>query len=166
MARSRYATLIQASDGNFYGTASLGGTDSLGTIFQVTPAGVFTTVYNFPTRQTAPSLTAHSPRGTLVQSSRRQLIWHDHGRRRKGGFGTIFRLNIVPQCTLLNISTRLEVQTGDNVLIGGFIITGVQAKKVIVRGIGPSLGAAGVSGALADTVAGVARTQRHRYYQR
>ena len=43
----------------------------------------------------------------------------------------------------LNISTRLSVQTGDNVLIGGFIITGTQPKKVIVRAIGPSLPLAG-----------------------
>ena len=40
---------------------------------------------------------------------------------------------------LSNISTRAFVQTGDNVLIGGFIITGTQQKKVIVRAIGPSL---------------------------
>jgi len=40
---------------------------------------------------------------------------------------------------LLNISTRLRVQTGDNVLIGGFIISGTDPKKVMVRGIGPSL---------------------------
>ena len=41
--------------------------------------------------------------------------------------------------TLANISTRLRVETGDNVLIGGFIITGTQGKKVIIRAIGPSL---------------------------
>jgi hypothetical protein len=40
---------------------------------------------------------------------------------------------------LLNISSRLKVQTGDTVLIGGFIITGNASKKVAVRGIGPSL---------------------------
>jgi hypothetical protein len=39
----------------------------------------------------------------------------------------------------LNISTRLKVQTEDNALIAGFIITGNAAKKVIVCGIGPSL---------------------------
>jgi hypothetical protein len=44
-----------------------------------------------------------------------------------------------PVTTLANISTRLRVETGDNVLIGGFIITGTQPKKVIVRGIGTSL---------------------------
>src|ERR1041385_6241029 len=44
-----------------------------------------------------------------------------------------------PSTSLGNISTRLSVQTGDNVLIAGFIVTGTQPKKVIVRGIGPSL---------------------------
>jgi hypothetical protein len=51
---------------------------------------------------------------------------------------------------LLNISTRLHVQTDDNVAIGGFIITGNASKKVIVRGIGPSL--TGLSPLLADPV--------------
>src|SRR5262245_25053708 len=37
--------------------------------------------------------------------------------------------------TLANISTRLQVQTGDNVLIGGFIVSGTQAKKVLVSAI-------------------------------
>jgi hypothetical protein len=50
---------------------------------------------------------------------------------------------------LLNIATRLPVQTGDNVLIGGFIITGTQPKKVLIMGIGPSL-AQFFSGSLSD----------------
>jgi hypothetical protein len=50
---------------------------------------------------------------------------------------------------LANISTRLRVETGDNVLIGGFIVTGTQPKKVIVRAIGPSLP---FVGALADPI--------------
>jgi hypothetical protein len=41
--------------------------------------------------------------------------------------------------TLGNISTRVLVGVGDNALIGGFIITGNQAKKVILRALGPSL---------------------------
>lgn len=49
--------------------------------------------------------------------------------------------------TLANISTRLQVRTGDNAMIGGFIITGTQQKTVLVRGIGPSLP---LTGALAD----------------
>jgi uncharacterized protein YkwD len=47
---------------------------------------------------------------------------------------------------LANISTRLKVETGDNVLIGGFIVTGTQSKKVIVRAIGPSLNLEGKLG--------------------
>jgi sugar lactone lactonase YvrE len=50
----------------------------------------------------------------------------------------------------LNISTRLRVLTGDNALIGGFIITGTETKTVLVRGIGPSLSNFGVPGALED----------------
>jgi uncharacterized delta-60 repeat protein len=56
---------------------------------------------------------------------------------------------IIRPSTLGNISTRLRVQTGDNAMIGGFIITGTQRKTVIVRGIGPSLP---IPGALADPV--------------
>ncbi len=55
----------------------------------------------------------------------------------------------------LNISTRVDAQTGDEVLIGGFIITGgTTPKKVIIRAIGPSLGNANppVAGAMADPV--------------
>ena len=40
---------------------------------------------------------------------------------------------------LLNISTRLRVQDGDRALIGGFIVTGADPKRVLLRGIGPSL---------------------------
>ncbi len=49
-----------------------------------------------------------------------------------------------------NISTRGMVGTGQNVLIAGFIISGNQPKKVIVRALGPTLSTLGVSGALAD----------------
>jgi hypothetical protein len=53
------------------------------------------------------------------------------------------------ESTLRNISTRVRVETGDNAMIGGFIISGTQPKTVIVRGIGPSLP---IPGALADPV--------------
>jgi hypothetical protein len=56
------------------------------------------------------------------------------------------------QSQVLQISTRGQVETGDNVMIGGFIIQNSTTKKIIVRAIGPSLGSFGVSGALADPV--------------
>lgn len=51
---------------------------------------------------------------------------------------------------LANISTRLNVGTGSNVMIGGFIVTGSEQKKVLLRALGPSLGSAGISGAMQD----------------
>jgi autotransporter-associated beta strand protein len=54
-----------------------------------------------------------------------------------------------PSTILGNISTRLRVETDDNVLIGGFIVSGTQPKRVIVRAIGPSLP---VTGALANPI--------------
>jgi arylsulfate sulfotransferase len=52
----------------------------------------------------------------------------------------------------LNLSTRGTVSSGDSVLINGFIITGTQPKSVVVRALGPSLSAYGVSGFLTDPV--------------
>ena len=60
---------------------------------------------------------------------------------------------IPPAAQLLNISTRAKVSTGNDVAIGGFIIYGAfgnEPKKVVVRGIGPSLAQLGVSGVLED----------------
>jgi glucose/arabinose dehydrogenase len=62
----------------------------------------------------------------------------------------VFRVEATPS-QAMNISTRARVEAGDNVLIGGFIVTGSVAKKVIVRAIGPSLSQHGVTDVLADT---------------
>jgi len=56
------------------------------------------------------------------------------------------------QSSVRNISTRGDVGLADNVMIGGFIIGCTLPTRVIVRAIGPSLTAAGVTGALADPV--------------
>jgi hypothetical protein len=55
-----------------------------------------------------------------------------------------------PTTKAINLSTRMRVQTGDNVGIGGFIITGSTPKHLLIRGIGPSLAASGITDALAD----------------
>jgi Putative Ig domain len=54
--------------------------------------------------------------------------------------------------TLANISTRLMIQTGNKVGIGGFIITGPDPKKVLIRGLGPTLTTFHVKNALQDPV--------------
>ena len=51
---------------------------------------------------------------------------------------------------LANISTRAQVGSGDNVLIGGFIIQGSASKRILVCAIGPSLIPFGVTNALMD----------------
>jgi len=61
-------------------------------------------------------------------------------------------LDTSSEAHLANISTRGNVQTGDNVMIGGFINQGAVPIKVLLRGIGPSLTSEGVSGALANPV--------------
>ena len=63
------------------------------------------------------------------------------------GPGTV---SIGPVSTLGNISTRAFVQTGDNVMIGGFIVQGTEPKTVIIRAIGPELIQYGVPNVLAN----------------
>ena len=62
------------------------------------------------------------------------------------------KANPSPPSRLINISGRLQVQTADNVVIAGFIVTGSGPKKVIMRGLGPSLAEAGISGVLPDPI--------------
>ena len=67
-------------------------------------------------------------------------------------FSKGFDVYVTPPAQALNLSTRLRVQAGDNVGIGGFIITGNAPKRVLLRGIGASLTGFGVPDALADPV--------------
>jgi hypothetical protein len=57
-----------------------------------------------------------------------------------------------PAAQAINLSTRMRVQTGDNVGIGGFIITGSAPKHVLLRAIGPTLSHFGIIDVLADPV--------------
>ncbi|MDQ3116154.1 MAG: peptidylprolyl isomerase [Verrucomicrobiota bacterium] len=66
------------------------------------------------------------------------------------GLVEVYDLDSGPGASVLNISTRSDVQTGDNVLIGGLIVTGAGSQQVLVRAIGPSLGSAGVANPLSD----------------
>jgi hypothetical protein len=65
--------------------------------------------------------------------------------------GITVTVNTVPEIPL-NISTRMNVGTDPNQLIGGFIVTGTEPKKVIILATGPSLAAFGLQGVLADPV--------------
>ncbi len=67
------------------------------------------------------------------------------------GLAEVYDLDSTSTAQLANISTRGFVNTGDNVMIGGFIVGGSEPAKVLVRAIGPSLTQFGVQGALPAT---------------
>jgi arylsulfate sulfotransferase len=60
----------------------------------------------------------------------------------------------------LNLSTRGMVSEGDNVVIGGFVITGHDPKTIVLRALGPSLSSFGLSGVLSDPVLRVYNSSR------
>lgn len=72
-----FAGLVEATDGNFYGVASAGGSDVVGTIFKITPHGNFSTLYNFDWTSGA------HPQTTLIQSTNGLL----YGTTADGGTG-------------------------------------------------------------------------------
>ena len=63
---------------------------------------------------------------------------------------TVGSPRVIPEAVLHNVSDRAFVETGEDVMIGGFIVDGIVGKKVALRALGPSLADAGVSEALAD----------------
>ena len=66
------------------------------------------------------------------------------------GLVEIYDGNQAANAQLANISTRAFVQSGSNVMIGGFILSGGSNTRIAVRGIGPSLTQSGLSPVLAD----------------
>jgi uncharacterized repeat protein (TIGR03803 family)/VCBS repeat-containing protein len=88
------ASLIQASDGSFYGTTSSGGTSGQGTIFKIAAAGTLETVYSFSGSDGA------SPMGALIQASDGSF----YGTTSIGGafeyYGTVFKLHAGSLTTL------------------------------------------------------------------
>ena len=66
------------------------------------------------------------------------------------GLVEVYDLDAGGAATVVNISTRGFVFTGENVMIGGLIVTGDDPSQLVLRGIGPSLRDAGVPDVLAD----------------
>jgi hypothetical protein len=65
------------------------------------------------------------------------------------GLVEVYETNTSDPTLLTNLSTRAQVGTGTNILIGGFSVVGTQPATVLVRGIGPALAGFGVTGYLA-----------------
>ena len=104
------AALIQGRDGNFYGTTSAGGTYGDGTVFQLTPAGVLTTLCNFTGGNDG-----QKPYAALIQGSNGDF----YGTTVEGGadsVGTVFR--ITPTGALTTLHTFTGINDGGIPLAG------------------------------------------------
>ena len=82
------------------------------------------------------------------------------GKNNTGGVGLIEVYEMAQAGSrLMNISTRGFVGTGDNVMIGGLIVTGTDPATILFRAIGPSLANAGIQNPLADPMLGLFNAQ-------
>ena len=92
------AALVQGSDGNFYGTTPVGGTTYNGTVYEITPSGALTTLYNFCSQTNCTD--GSKPYAGLVQATDGDF----YGTTIAGGAqgnGTIFK--ITPSGTLTTL---------------------------------------------------------------
>lgn len=113
------AGLVSATDGKLYGSTTTGGQGSLGTIFAISPTGVFNTVWNF-----AGTATGYQPQGALLQATNGKFYGLTNG----GGAenqGTIFSLSIglAPFVETLPTSGRV----GAKVMVLGYNLAGATA---------------------------------------
>jgi uncharacterized repeat protein (TIGR03803 family) len=96
------ASLVQATDGSFYGTTSGGGTYGYGTVFKITRSGVLTTLHNFCSENLCSD--GQNPYASLVQFTNGNL----YGTTYSGGangFGTIFMITTKGRLTTLHSFT-------------------------------------------------------------
>ncbi len=96
------AGLVQASDGNFYGTTVDGGAYNLGTVFQITPAGTLTTLHSFCAGY--PCDDGSLPYSTLVQATDGRFYGTAYGDGANRGGGTVFRLDAGISVFLLSVN--------------------------------------------------------------
>jgi uncharacterized repeat protein (TIGR03803 family) len=113
---SPYGSLLLASDGNFYGTATEGGacvfaTGGCGTIFSITPNGIFTTLYNFCLQNACPD--GQYPGGGLIEGSDGNI----YGTTRGGGSyascsvsgcGTVFKITTSGVLTTMHVFNKTD----------------------------------------------------------
>jgi uncharacterized repeat protein (TIGR03803 family) len=94
------ASLTQGTDGNFYGTTTIGGTHNNGTVFQITTNGSLATLFSF-----TGGFDGAQPRGSLIQGSDGSFYGTAY-MGGEGGSGTVFRLTIEPAFLSMEISAN------------------------------------------------------------
>jgi uncharacterized repeat protein (TIGR03803 family) len=85
--RSPFAGLVQATDGNLYGTTKNGGSADMGTLFQISPSGAYKSLYSFRGR------TGKLPLGGLMQHTS-GLLFGTASQGGANGLGTVFALDV------------------------------------------------------------------------
>lgn len=118
------------------------------TIRKITPAGIVTTIAGLAGSATwangvGSAARFNQPNGLFVDDAGYVYVADTQNAVIRVGGPTA-----VPQSQ--NISTRARVESGDNALIAGFIVTGSVPKKVAIRALGPSLANSNVTGFLAN----------------
>jgi uncharacterized repeat protein (TIGR03803 family) len=97
------AALVQATDGNFYGTTTYGGANDGGEVFKITPSGMQTVVYNFCSKTSCAD--GRNPYAALVQATDGSFYGTTVSGGAKsvcvGGCGTVFK--ITPSGTLTTL---------------------------------------------------------------
>jgi uncharacterized repeat protein (TIGR03803 family) len=147
--QSSFAGLIQASNGDLYGTTFYGGSyDNHGTLFKITPEGSLTTLYSFPGECIFPPCWGGTgPEGVLVQGANGYLYGTtvDGGTTGNGGLGTVFK--VTPSGTLTTIYSFCTltgcpdgdlpifglVQGADGYLYGTTAVGGVNGRGTVFQ---------------------------------
>ncbi len=111
-----YAVLVQATNGNFYGTTWDGGASYAGTVFEITPAGQLTTLYSFCSQ--ANCADGEGPPAGLVQATNGNF----YGTTNYGGAngaGTVFGITPTGQLsTLYSFCSQTNCADGENPYLG------------------------------------------------
>jgi uncharacterized repeat protein (TIGR03803 family) len=100
---SPVAGLIQATDGNFYGTTEDGGSPNCcGVVFKLTPGGVLTTLYDFCSQGGNHCTDGDFPEAGLIQGTDGNLYGTTRSGGANGGYGTVFKITLSGTLTTLH----------------------------------------------------------------
>jgi uncharacterized repeat protein (TIGR03803 family) len=130
------AGLMQATDGNFYGAASSGGSLNGGTLFKITPAGAFTVVYDFNGNDDTDGA---DPESTLTQNTN-GLLYGDTYNSPGNSYGIFYSLNIGAKPFVRLASASGVVASSVSIFGQGFSsqsvvkFDGIQATNVTLQG--------------------------------
>jgi uncharacterized repeat protein (TIGR03803 family) len=94
-----YAGLVQATNGNFYGTTSVGGTGFDGTVFEINPSGKLTTLYSFCSQTNCTD--GANPYAGVIQATNGNFYGTTGAGGANGSYGTVFEISPAGKLTTL-----------------------------------------------------------------